>query len=536
MILNASGWAGGRKGKVRVMAVLLVSAFLIGLSSMEAWAASPQETGSLVGAAAEAMGGLEALRAIKTQVVVGRGQSFEPEQTPAPGEEPRHVSDFRYTLTHDFSSSRLRLEWQRETLYPFSNTWQYTEVINGESGFIDGADGFRSKPRAPLVPARITTRRKQEKLSSPLLLLRAAAEHPEAVQRQADEQFKGKLHSVIALTGSGQPIRILLDAETRLPAKVETLEDDPIYGDTSYEVVFADWRQVGGVRLPFELTYRVNGRVIRTEQREEIRTNAELPADAFAIPTGLRQPADPDDALRGERASQWFLRRIALGSPLDEDQSRSVVFTEVAPGVHHVTGGTHHSLLIEMEDYLMVVEAPLYEERSQAVIAETKKRRPAKPIRYVVNTHFHNDHSGGLRAYAAAGTVVVTGAVNKEHFEKVFHAPHTVHPDALQKHPREVVIEAVSEKKILSDGGRRVEIYPVENSHAKGMLVVYLPQEKILFVSDLFTPGMQRPGGVWAKELLAAITQEGLQVERIAGGHGGVGSIEDLRRATGQEK
>lgn len=444
------------------------------------------------------------------------------------------MSDFRYTLTHDLSSGRLRLEWQRETRYPFSNTWQYTEVIDGESGFIDGADSFRSKPRAPLASARIATRRKQEKLSSPLLLLRAAAEHPEAVQRQADGQFKGKLHPVIALTDGGQPIRIFLDAEAHLPAKAETLEDDPIYGDTSYEMIFADWRQVGEVRLPFELTYRVNGRVIQTEQREEIRTNVELPADVFAIPTELHQPADPDDALRGERASQWFLRRIAMGVSLDEDQSRSVVFSEVAPNVHHITGGTHHSLLIEMEDYLIVVEAPLYEERSQAIMAEAKKRWPAKPIRYVVNTHFHNDHSGGLRAYAAAGAVVVTGAVNKEHFEKVFHAPHTVHPDALQKHPRQAVIEAVSEKKVLSDDERSVEIHPVENSHAKGMLVVYLPQEKILFVSDLFTPGVQRPGGAWAEELLAAITQDGLQVERIVGGHGGVGSIADLRRAAGQ--
>lgn len=531
---DALGWVGGKK--VRTIAVLLVSVLLTGLSSTEAGAVSPQETGGLVEAAAKAMGGFEALQAIKTQLVVAHGQSFEPEQTPAPGEEPRHVSDFRYTLTHTLSSGQLRLEWQRETRYPFSNTWQYTEVIDGESGFIEGADGFRSKPRAPLAPARVATRRKQERLSSPLLLLRAAAEHPQAVQRQADARFKGKLHSVIALTDSGQPIRVFLDAETHLPAKAETLEDDPIYGDTSYAVIFADWRQVGAVRLPFELTYRVNGRVMQTEQREEIRPNVELSADAFAIPTDLHQSADPDDALRGERASQWFLRRIAMGSPLDRDQSRSVVFTEVAPGVYHVTGGTHHSLLIEMRDYLIVVEAPLYEARSQAVMAEAKKRWPAKPIRYVVNTHFHNDHSGGLRTYAAAGATVVTGAVNKEYFEQVLRAPHTVHPDALQQHPRQAVIEAVSAKKVLSEGERSVEIYPVENSHATGMLVVYLPQEKVLFVSDLFTPGVQRPGGVWAKELFAAITQYGLQVERIAGGHGGIGSIEDLRRVVGQKK
>lgn len=93
MILNASGWARcramGRKGRARVIAILLVSAFLTGLSSMEAWAASPQETGDLVGTVAEAMGGLKALQAIKTQVVSVTGRAWSrsrhlrPEKSPA---------------------------------------------------------------------------------------------------------------------------------------------------------------------------------------------------------------------------------------------------------------------------------------------------------------------------------------------------------------------------------------------------------------------------------------------------------------------
>lgn len=504
---------------------------LVLLAAMGGWlfvsSSSIDPDNDLVEAAAAAMGGLEALRSIKTQVIVAAGQSFEPEQTYTPGAESVHVSDFRYTLTRELSSERLRLEWQRETFYPFVRTLQYTEVI-------DGTEGFRSEPQAPLASAHIAVRRKQANLSSPLHLVRVALEHPEAVQRQEDESFQGELHHVIALKDDGQLLRIYLDTETDLPAKVETREDDPIYGDTIFEVIFSDWRQVDEVRLPFELIYRVNGRVIQTEEREQISVNVELQTDTFTVPPELRQPFDSAAALWGKRAFQWFLRRIAMGTSSSAVQP--LILTEVAPGVHHVTGGSHHSLIIEMEDHLIVVEAPLYEERSQAVLAEAQKRWPEKPVRYVVNTHFHNDHSGGLRAYVAVGATLITGAINEKYFEEVFRAPHSVHPDALQQHPRPVVVETVSESenKVLSAGQRSVEIYPVENSHVEGMLVVYLPQEKLLFVSDLFSPGSQR-GGVGAKELLTAITQYGLQVEFIVGGHGrGVASLADLRTVVQQ--
>jgi glyoxylase-like metal-dependent hydrolase (beta-lactamase superfamily II) len=174
----------------------------------------------------------------------------------------------------------------------------------------------------------------------------------------------------------------------------------------------------------------------------------------------------------------------------------------------------------------------LYEERSQAVLAALRKKFPGKPVRFVVNTHFHNDHSGGLRAYVAAGATVVTGKVNEEFFQRVFRAPHTRAPDSLQHNPKPAVIETVEgEKKILTDGERVVEVYPVENSHVEGMLVVYLPREKLLFVSDLFTPGAPRQVPGWCRELLATLDRDGLPVERIAGGHGKVGTLAELRQA-----
>ena len=86
--------------------------------------------------------------------------------------------------------------------------------------------------------------------------------------------------------------------------------------------------------------------------------------------------------------------------------------TKLADGVWHVTGGSHHSVVVEFNEYIAVAEAPLDEARSLAVIAEAKKLGSNKPIRYVLTTHHHFDHSGGLRTYVAEGATVVTHQSN----------------------------------------------------------------------------------------------------------------------------
>jgi glyoxylase-like metal-dependent hydrolase (beta-lactamase superfamily II) len=479
--------------------------------------------------AVAALGGRDALLGLKSQRIVSHGENFEPEQTLRPGTEPRKVSRFTCTLTRDLTSGRLRYEWQRETFYPFARTWRYSEIINSDQGVILGTDGTRSPAKRAASANRIAARHKELSRSAVSVLLNALS-RSSSLLRLMDQMIYGRPHYVVSYDDNGQLVIIAIDAQSRLLTKVEFLEDDPLYGDTHNELFFADWRRVGALMLPFQLTYRINGQVVMTEQIDSIENDVDLGSVDFSVPEDFIQ-IGLSDGRRGEQSSHWLWRRIALASPLDEEQTR-VELTQLETGVYHITGGTHHSLAIEMQDHLVVVEAPLYEERSQAVLAELRRKFPGKPVRFVVNTHFHNDHSGGLRAYVAAGATVVTGKVNEAFFQHVFRAPHTRVPDSLQRHPKPAVIETVaSEKKVLTDGERRVEIYPVENSHAEGMLVVYLPAEKLLFVTDLFSPGAPRQVPTWCRELLAVIERYHLSVERIAGGHGSVATLAELRQA-----
>jgi glyoxylase-like metal-dependent hydrolase (beta-lactamase superfamily II) len=115
-------------------------------------------------------------------------------------------------------------------------------------------------------------------------------------------------------------------------------------------------------------------------------------------------------------------------------------------------------------------------------------------------------------------------------------ASHTYVPDSLQKTQKPGTIEVVDgEKKVLIDGDRAVEVYPIQNAHAEGMVAAYVPHAKLLFVSDLFSPGAPRQPPVLPRELLESVTTAGIKVEHIVGGHGNkVATLAELRQAAAQ--
>ena len=170
-----------------------------------------------------------------------------------------------------------------------------------------------------------------------------------------------------------------------------------------------------------------------------------------------------------------------------------------------------------------MIEGPQNDMRAEQVIAEAKRLVPNKPIRYVINTHAHFDHSGGLRAFVAEGATIVTYQSNKPFYEKIVKYPHTLVPDKLsQMNPQpKLKIETVGEKKVMTDGEHQIDIYHLQGStHDEGMLIVYLPKQKVLIEADEFnvgaanapTPAQINP---YQTNLLANIERLKLDVDRI---------------------
>src|SRR6185369_4335175 len=248
-------------------------------------ACSSNSSPGLVERTAGAMGGSAALQAVQTQKVVASGTWFEPEQTFRPEDDPRQVSTFNYTLSQDLASDRLRYDWSLDIGSPPASTQVYAETVDRDQGLLTGTDGSGPTPAA-MPSVRVAMIRKLNRLTSPLVLIRSSLANPAAVEVRPDEAFEGKTYHVLALTSEQpRPIRLFIDPDSSLPAKADTLEDDPYYGDTLREVLYADWRQQGAIMAPFRLTQRLTGLgrtiTIQNEVRSAVENNVAIPTEQF---------------------------------------------------------------------------------------------------------------------------------------------------------------------------------------------------------------------------------------------------------------
>jgi glyoxylase-like metal-dependent hydrolase (beta-lactamase superfamily II) len=210
---------------------------------------------------------------------------------------------------------------------------------------------------------------------------------------------------------------------------------------------------------------------------------------------------------------------------------------DIHPAGDEVHGSVHHSVGIEQADHIVVVEAPSNEARSEAVIAKVKELIPNKPIRYVINSHVHFDHSGGLRTYVDEGATVVTHERNKPFYEKAWAAPRTLNPDRLARSGKQAQFLTVSDDKpvVLPDAARPVEIYPlVGEAHNNAMVMTYLPRQRILSYGEgtpvsVALPSPLRPNPA-AVALNNHLERWKLEPRIFLGGHGTrVGTIEEFR-------
>ena len=201
---------------------------------------------------------------------------------------------------------------------------------------------------------------------------------------------------------------------------------------------------------------------------------------------------------------------------------------KLADGVYLLGGASHNSVAVEFKDFIAVVEAPLDEKRNLAVIEEIARLIPNKPIRYLVNTHQHFDHIGGLRTYVHIGATIVTHQKNFAFYTKdvVNYAPRTLDPDMVALWPPTELVEGyqyetVRENYRLGDGTREMHISYVQPlGHVEGMLMAYLPKEKIAIEADLFDTPSQGPATAANRSLYNHVQRLGMDVATIAPIHG----------------
>ena len=311
--------------------------------------------------------------------------------------------------------------------------------------------------------------------------------------------------------------------------RVQTRVPHPVLGDMNYEHEYTDWKDLGdGVIFP-----------AGWHHHDGWDDERQVPL----LSGGHNSFGGSFPQMRINECERVAVPDSVVGARLPAE---AVGAEELAAGVWLLGGSSHNSVAIEFEDFIAVVEAPLDERRSLAVIEKIVTLVPDKPIRYLINTHDHYDHLGGLRTYLHIGATIVTHQRNRLYYESELlnYVPRTLEPDMVSLHPPTEIsegytMEDVDERYILADGKRLLEIYYVQGlgSHVEGMLMAYLPNEHILIEADLYDPGLlqgqARPTQT-ESAFYSNVLQNRLQPAVIAPIHGGAVPWEEFLRETRQ--
>ena len=480
-----------------------------------AQSASPVDT---VNQAVGAIGGADALRAVKGLTFKADAQFWEPQQSYIADGEPRFIGNSKITFTWKNDDDSARTDWERKFEYPFVEEKKYSEIVTSKYGAVSagGSD-------VPMSNIRFASYRRELERALPNLLLKAL-DAPGKISSLSNQTLDGKSLPSVAFSDGDFKFAILFDPSTKLPAAVRSFDDDWVYGDITYDLVFAGWRSVDGIKFPHSQTYKVNDVKVGHLEVEEVKVNPTIPADTFAIHDEGRKEAKMPASV----PYQWVIRRLFLGRFLDSDavnfptSTTGLKLVELSPNVQFATGGSHNSLVILQKDHLVIIDAPINEWQSRWTIDAAKAKYPGKSIKYLVLTHHHNDHTGGARTYVAEGASVIVAAPNKKHFETVFRLQHKLVPDELQKNPKPANIVEFSDHMTLKDETGDIELYKVANPHADGMLIAHLVSENIVWVTDLYSPIRDKERSEMFVSFYEALKQRGIAPARIVGGHGGV--------------
>ncbi len=477
----------------------------LGLGVAAAIAACGPRAGTLDGAAAAL-----STSTLQSLEFSGSGRWFQFGQAPSPTLPWPQFDVSAYTAAINFETAGARVRMTRiQTVEPgrarpTPATQSPEQLVSGTFAWnmaVPGGSPAGTPPAAQPNPAAVEERL-MEIWSTPQGFVKAAIANNATVQPAGGG-------STVTFTAAGHRYEGTINAQN-LVERVRTWIDNPILGDTLVDTQFSEYRDFGGIQFPARIARSQGGHPVLDLTVATVTAN---PAVDIAVPATVRNFSPPAVVAQAER---------------------------LAPGVFYITGGSHHSVAIDQADHIVVVEGPQGEARSLAVIAKVKETIPNKPIRFLVNSHVHFDHSGGLRTWVDEGATIVTHELNQPYYEQAWAAGRTLNPDRLAKSQKAAQFQTFgAEPLVLTDGKRTIAVHSIAgNGHNDAFAMVYLPAEKILVEVDAYAPPaanapMPAVPSPFAVNLHDNILRLKLDVRQIAPLHGRVATMAELRSFIG---
>ncbi|MEY2932405.1 MAG: hypothetical protein RL033_3154 [Pseudomonadota bacterium] len=466
----------------------------------------------------DALGGQAGLEALETLRIVGRGVRNIPNEGNLPDDPAIEANSFTRTVTMDLPSEGLRVDTERTVEFLFPGTATYSDVLVGNVGV--STELLFGAPLGALSSDKAAAIRRQETLLTPQLLLRGLT--AASFTTQPDVLLEGVNHHRLVLSDGPAPLTLFINAQTGTLSKLESMELDFFLRDSKLEVFFSDWAEAGDTAFPRKRRLARGGHTLLSEDVTSIDVNRILVPEAFQFPGDAMPVFNQELFDRGELSHQWYYLLDSIGLPFNGIDT-AITPRELAPGVVQLVGGSHHSFLVEQANGIVLVDAPFHEDRGRALSQYIATRYPGKPLTHVVSSHFHEDHSSGIREVLGSNPsaqLVVHESV-RDTWRAILAAPSTLRPDSLARTPREVSILTVPDagELTLADAQHPLTLYPVQTGHAADLLFVHEPSSNSVFVVDIYSPGLAYPD---APAFAAALTERNIPTAnlKVAGGHG----------------
>ena len=484
----------------RLLAALLFALLPLAAPAANADDGDGADAGAVLKRAASAMGA----DALRTLHYYGKGSAWAFGQAFEPGKAWPKQNLSSYARSIDYSTSALREETARSRAEPTGGSaLPHTGELRAIQ-YVAGRHAWNGTgPGAAAVPFAAAARA-HDLWTTPHGALKAAAQGHATVRWV--REGKRELAAVsFGVPGTMEAVAYLDDAF--LVERIESRLPNPVLGDTRVVTRFEGYREHGAIRFPSRIRQEMGGHPVLDLEVLEVQPNA----------------------------------RVEIEAPVAVIEAAQRVASQVvSKGVWMVGGGSHNSVLVEMKDHLVLLEAPLGDERTGAVLQAAQFLVPSKPVRTVVVTHAHFDHAGGLRAAAAAGAEILAHREAAPFLARALANPNTIAPDRLAASGRKAKVTAVGDRHVLSDGERSIELHLIRDSrHAKGFLMAYLPKAWLLVEADAYTPvpgpapATPNPNHV---NLVENLDRLKLHVERILPLHGRPVPREELDRAVGRTR
>lgn len=486
---------------INFTAALVMAAFSYSASAQQSEECATKKIETSI----EAFGGRQVLDSLHSLKLKGLGYRLMREQSERP-EGPYLTDYFSIETEKDLDRKMLKTTWHSNS-FDYSISYLLNDSLAARS--FNGNGHWYPAPKVVenqyfLAPERVL-----------FTALKAADLHC-----GKDTIIQKVPHSIISFTWRNKPVKVFLNKNTQLITAVQTTEEYQldnyhVWGDVPQTIYYSFYGlEKNKFRYPYQMDIFINGELSENITLTSLEQNPGI-ADTLEINKELL----PQISAYYHRKS---VGKLAADKAFEEEKDLTVI------------PGSWNCSIVKQEDGIIVIEAPVSSGFSSEIIDLAHQLYPSEKIKAVVNTSPAWPHIGGLRAFVAEDIPVYYAEGNLPLLQKLMKAEFKTHPDKQEKLQKPIISKAVSEKTKIGKGKNRMIIYPIRTEGSEGMLMIYFPEYKLLYTSDM-VQGISSEGTPYFKEywleILQAIDREQLEVEKIFGMHQLPVKLSELKKA-----